>query len=197
MQGDQGQLGQCDLVERRAALESAVRALAGLDEVLYQAPGGELGPWLGVVDAVVAAGELARVRITQEALERGEIGARGVGSGLSPVGWVLAHAPSTRAGGAGTVVSLAVEFAKAVNAPVLAAVAAGRIAVRSGAAVVAEADKLRPLLAEGAEGPVVEGLIDMAAAHGPRGCRLVRHDCWPATATRTCCSASRTGRRGS
>ncbi|QGN57042.1 DUF222 domain-containing protein [Nostocoides sp. HKS02] len=98
----------------------------------------------------------------------------GAGSALSPVGWVMAHAPSTRAGGAGTVVSVAVEFAKAVNAPVVAAVAAGRIPVRAGAAVIAEADKLRPLLADGAEGPVVEGLIDMAAAHGPRGCRLVR-----------------------
>jgi hypothetical protein len=40
--------------------------------------------------------------------------------------------------------------------------------------VVAEADRLRPLLAEGAEAAVVDGLVAMAAAHGPRGCRLVR-----------------------
>ncbi|HET8766394.1 MAG TPA: DUF222 domain-containing protein, partial [Pedococcus sp.] len=45
---------------------------------------------------------------------------------------------------------------------------------RSAAAVVTEADKLRPRLVEGAEPAVVDGLIAMAADHGARGCRLVR-----------------------
>ena len=37
-----------------------------------------------------------------------------------------------------------------------------------------EAERLRPLLAEGAEPHVLEGLISMAEQHGPRGCRMVR-----------------------
>jgi hypothetical protein len=167
-----GNAGQLDLATGRVALESACAVLARLDEVVFEAAGAELGSLLGLVDRVVATGELARVTVTAEALERGEIGVRG--AALSPVQWVLAHAPSTRSGGAGTVVSLAADFAKHANAPVRAAVVSGRIGVRSAAAVVSEADKLRPLLAEGAELPVLEGLVAMAERHGPRGCRLVR-----------------------
>ena len=50
----------------------------------------------------------------------------------------------------------------------------GRLPVRSAAVVVAEADRLRPLLADGAEPHVLEGLIDMAVQHGPSGCRMLR-----------------------
>ena len=69
---------------------------------------------------------------------------------------------------------MAQAFSKAVNAPVKEAVDAGRLPVRSAAAVVTEADRLRPLLAEGAEPHVLEGLMAMAAEHGPRGCRMLR-----------------------
>ena len=65
-------------------------------------------------------------------------------------------------------------FGKAVNAPVRAAVQAGVLPVRSAAVVVAEADRLRPVLAAGAEPHVVAGLVAMAVEHGPRGCRMVR-----------------------
>ena len=107
-----------------------------------------------------------------EALARGDLGARG--AALTAAQWVLTHAPATRAGGAGQVASLAGEFAKAVNAPVRAAVVDGRIPVRSAAVVIGEADRLRPLLAPGAEPHVLEGLICMAAQHGPRGARMLR-----------------------
>jgi Domain of unknown function (DUF222)/HNH endonuclease len=40
--------------------------------------------------------------------------------------------------------------------------------------VVSEADRLRPLLAPGAEPAVLEGLITMVREHGPRGCRSLR-----------------------
>jgi hypothetical protein len=40
--------------------------------------------------------------------------------------------------------------------------------------VVSEADRLRPLLAEGAEPHVIEGLVTMAVQHGPSGCRMLR-----------------------
>ena len=61
------------------------------------------------------------------------------------------------------------------NSAVKEAVLTGGLHVRSAAVVVAEAGRLRPLLAEGVGGAaVVDGLVAMAAAHGPRGCRLVR-----------------------
>ena len=50
----------------------------------------------------------------------------------------------------------------------------GVLPVRSAAVVVAEADRLRPLLVPEAEPTVLDGLIEMAVQHGPRGCRLVR-----------------------
>ncbi len=40
--------------------------------------------------------------------------------------------------------------------------------------MVSEADKLRPLLAEGADPHVLAGLITMAEQHGPSGCRMLR-----------------------
>jgi hypothetical protein len=93
---------------------------------------------------------------------------------MSVAQWVRHHAPSTVAGGAGTVVAVATAFGKTANAPVKHAVESGRIPVRSAASVISEADKLRPLLADGAEPPVLEGLISMAEQHGPSGCRMLR-----------------------
>ncbi len=76
--------------------------------------------------------------------------------------------------GPATVVSLAQAFQKRTNAPVKEALESGRLPVKSAAAVVSEADKLRPLLAEGADPHVLEGLISMAEQHGPSGCRMLR-----------------------
>jgi hypothetical protein len=86
---------------------------------------------------------------------------------------VLRHAPSTRAGGAAQVVAVAQAFAVGGRSAVKDAVLSGALPVRSAAVVVSEADRLAPLLAEGVEPSVVDGLIDMAVAHGPRGCRMV------------------------
>lgn len=161
-----------DLAARRALLDDACRALSSLPDVLFQASGDELGPLLTLVDRLVTAAELGRVHITAEALDRGKTGSRG--GATSPAQWVRLHAPATRAGGAAQVVSLARDLAKAANAPILKAVTEGRIPVRSAAAVVDEVDRLRPLLAEGAEPAVMAGLITMAHEHGPRGARMVR-----------------------
>ena len=65
------------------------------------------------------------------------------------------------------IVSVATAFGKAVNHPVKEAVESGRLPVKSAAAVVSEADKLRPLLAEGAEPHVLEGLVDHGRAARP------------------------------
>ena len=161
-----------DLAARRAAVEDACAALAGLDEVLYQAGGDQLGPLLTLLDRLAMAAELGRVHVTAEAIARGETGTRGAST--TPAQWVRAHAPSTLAGGAAQIVTLARELAKTANAPVLTAVTDGHLPLRSAAAVIEEADRLRPLLADGAEPAVLTGLITMAAEHGPRGVRMVR-----------------------
>jgi hypothetical protein len=168
----EGRSTAADLAARRDVLKEACAALAGLQEVLHQAHGPELGALLTQVDRLVMAAELGRVRVTAEAMERGETGSRGTAS--TPAQWVRRHAPSTRAGGAAQVVSMALDLTKEQNAPVLLAVTEGRIPIRSAAAVVSEAERLRPLLAQGAEPAVLAGLITMAEDHGPRGARLVR-----------------------
>ena len=179
--------------ERLAAARESLRALEG---VLWQAPfvGSSSGPrqqhageasedlyegstaglagLLREVDDLGGACDAARVAVTAEAIARGETS--GGPAAMTVTQWVRQHAPTTRAGGAGQVAALAVAFAKPVNAAVKVAVHSGRLPVRSAAAVVVEADKLRPALAPGAEPHVLEGLIAMAADHGARGCRLVR-----------------------
>jgi hypothetical protein len=160
------------LDERLDCIEAARVACEGLGGELWRAGGERLAAVLAALDSMVVAGEAARVVVTAEAVARGETGAGP--QALSPVQWVRAHAPSTRAGGAGNVVALAEAFAVPGNAPVKAAVLSGALPVRSAAVVVAEADRLRPLLAEGAEPAVLDGLITMAVQHGPRGCRMVR-----------------------
>ena len=157
---------------RRDAIAVACEALAGLGDELWAAGSAELAAVMGEVDRLVVAGEAARVVVAGEAMARGETGS-GV-LALTPVGWVRRHAPSTVAGGAGQVVALAEAFERPGNEVVRSAVLAGRLPVGSAAVVVAEADRLRPLLADGAEAAVVDGLITMAVEHGPRGCRLVR-----------------------
>ena len=165
--------GALTLEQRRERIAAAREALTGLDTALWQASGGDgLGELLGEVDALSASCESARVDIVGEAIARGETGEGA--SALTVTQWVRHHAPSTRGGGAGQVVALAQAFGKAVNAPVREAVRSGALPVRSAAVVVSEAERLRPLLAEGAEPHVVAGLIAMAAQHGPRGCRMVR-----------------------
>ncbi len=159
--------------QRRELVGVARDALAGLDSCLWQVPGGDgLGDLLGEVDALGARVEAAKVAIVNEAMERGET-SHGSGA-MSVTQWVRHHAPSTRAGGAGQVVAVAQASGKPANAPVTAAVQTGRLPVRSAAVVLAEADRLRPLLADGAERHVLEGLIAMAVQHGPRGCRMLR-----------------------
>ncbi|GAA2160065.1 hypothetical protein GCM10009845_07540 [Pedococcus bigeumensis] len=184
------------LAEHRERFAAALESLRVLDEVLWQAhsPGAPAGPWRGLraealgetraplatglaallrqVDDLGGACDAARVAVTAEAIARGEPSS-GV-TAMTATQWVRHHAPTTRGGGAGQVVALAASFTKPANAAVRTAVDSGRLPVRSAAVVVLEADRLRPVLAPGAEPHVMEGLIAMAADHGPRGCRLIR-----------------------
>ena len=164
------------IAQHRARIAAARASLHCLEAVLWQVPSGGgpagLSGLLAEVDSLGGACEAARVSVTAEAMDRDETSDGA--AALSPTQWVRRHAPTTRAGGAGQVVALAQAFAKPVNGVVKQAVDTGRLPVRSAAAVVLEADRLRPLLAEGAQTPVLEGLIAMAAQHGPSGCRLLR-----------------------
>ncbi|WP_161988668.1 HNH endonuclease signature motif containing protein [Pedococcus bigeumensis] len=170
--------GNLTVEQRREQIAAAREALAGFDGSLWQVPGGGggggggLAGLLGEVDALGAMCEAAKVSIVAEAMERGETSEGAAAMTLTQ--WVRHHAPSTRAGGAGQLVAVAQEFGKPVNAPVVLAIRSGVLPVRSAAVVLAEADRLRPLLVEGAQPHVLAGLIEMAAQHGPRGCRMVR-----------------------
>ena len=138
--------GTLTLDERRAWIAAAREALRGLDAELWRAGGGDLGPLLGEVDALGAACDAGRVAVVREAMDRGETS--GGSAAMTVTQWVRHHAPSTKAGGAGTVVAVAQAFQKQVNAPVKEAVDAGRLPVASAAAVVSEYDRLRPMLGD-------------------------------------------------
>ncbi|MDF2092701.1 hypothetical protein P0Y31_10130, partial [Knoellia sp. 3-2P3] len=126
------------LAQCRDKLAAASEAMRALGDVLWQAPSGGgpdgLAGLLGEVDALVLAGEAGRVAVVREAMERGETS--GGPAAMTTVQWVRHHAPSTRAGGAGTIVAVAQAFQKQVNAPVKEAVESGRLPVGSAAAVV-------------------------------------------------------------
>ena len=168
--------GDFTIEQHRARITAARESLGALGAIQWQVPSGGgsdgLAGLLTEVDALGSTCDLARVSVTAEAMDRGETS--GGSAALTVTQWVRCHAPSTRAGGSRQVVELAAAFGKPVNAPVRAAVEAGVLPVRSAAVVVAEADRLRPALADGAEPHVLAGLIDLAATDGPRACRRLR-----------------------
>ena len=172
MEGNAGlSLAQCR--ERLAAASEAVRVLG---DVLWQAPSGGgpdgLAGLLSEVDALGMACDAGRVAVVHEAMNRGETS--GGSAAMTTVQWVRHHAPSTVAGGAGTVVAVAQAFQKRTNAPVKEAVEAGRLPVGSAAAVVSEYEQLRPLLGDLMQEPALTTLIDLAVDGGPKACRKVR-----------------------
>ena len=164
--------GKLTLQERRARWAAAREAFDGLDQELWRGGSAALQEVMGEIDGLASAAGAGRVTVAAEVIARGDAG-RGPGA-LTPVQWVRRYAPSTRSGGAGQVVAVAEAFTVSGLSPVKAAVQSGVLPVPSAAVVVAEADRLRPLLTEGAEPAVLEGLIDMATQHGPRGCRMLR-----------------------
>ncbi len=161
-----------ELDERLARIAAGVQACRWLGDELWRAGSAQLEQVMGAVDAMVVAGEAARVVVTAEAIGRGETGAGA--EALTPVGWVRRFAPSTKAGGAGQVVAVAQAFAVAGVAPVKDAVLSGSLPVRSAAVVLSEAEKLLPLITQEARPTVLDGLIEVAATAGPRECRRLR-----------------------
>src|SRR6187200_2879138 len=164
--------GGLTLQERRELWAAAREAYDGLGNELWRGGSAELEAVMGEIDALVVAGEAARVVVTAEAMTRGETGSGALA--LTPVQWVRRHAPSLKAGGAASVLTVAEAFAVAGNAPIKDAVLSGVLPTRSAAVVVSEAEKMRPLVVDEAEPAVLEGLIEMAVREGPRGCRQLR-----------------------
>ncbi len=164
--------GGLTLDERLARIAAGAQACRGIEGELWRAGSGELAQVMGAVDAMVVAGESARVVVTAEAITRGEPGSGP--QALSPVAWVRRHAPSTVAGGAGPVVAVAQAFAVPGRAAVKDAVLSGVLPVRSAAVVLSEADKLLPSVVQEARPTVLAGLVRIAADAGPRQCRRLR-----------------------
>ena len=139
---------------------------------LWQVQGAELGTLLGEFDALAAVACGARVAVVGEAESRGEIAASQAGS---TAGWVAAHAPTLAAGsGAGQVARLVRECARPDLSSVQAAAVSGAVSVPAALTVVSEFARLKPRLREEAAPTVLQGLLDMGIADGPKGVRSLR-----------------------
>ena len=161
-----------DSASRRAEIRAATRTVAELVASLWQVQGGELGALLGEFDALAAVACGARVAVVGEAESRGEITTSQAGS---TAGWVAEHAPTLAAGsGAGQVARLVRECARPDMTIVQAAAVSGQVSVSTALTVVSEFARLKPRLREEAAPTVLQGLLDMGIADGPKGVRSLR-----------------------
>jgi hypothetical protein len=173
------------LEERRSRFAAAHEALAGLADVLHQASGPELGELMTAVDGVAAQAAAARVAITVEAVNRGQVAEEGVNAHA----WVRDHAPSLRQGGAGDVAKVAL----AVTPPpsqwrpeggtidpesslgiVWDAVSAGSASPALASAMMRELERVEPLLTEEAKPTVTRLMLDLGRDWGPGQMRRLR-----------------------
>ena len=161
-----------DSASRRAEIRAATRTVTELVASLWQVQGAELGTLLGELDALAAVACGARVAVVGEAESRGEIAASQAGS---TAGWVAEHAPTLAAGsGAGQVARLVRECARPDMTIVQAAAVSGQVSVSTALTVVSEFARLKPRLREEAAPTVLQGLLDMGIADGPKGVRSLR-----------------------
>src|SRR6476620_4168912 len=171
------------LAQRRELVRAAVDALSGVEGVLHQGVGAELGPFFAELDALKRGCDAAQVATLAEALERGEV----VSSCATAAGWVLEWAPSYRCGGAGDLVKVAqacISQPLGVGAShvldngsvqrLRACVLSGRVGVRGAAVALAEMHKLGPRLTPQALPAVWEGFLQVAAESGPQDIRGLR-----------------------
>jgi hypothetical protein len=156
--------------QRRTAVEQACRALAGVDGDLWAASGAELGQFTAQLDELATRVDAARVDLLREAVDRGEAGPGRSGAHA----WLRDRSPSLRAGGSARVVRLAETAHDDRYAALVAAVREARVPLVTAAVVVEEFERLGPRLAEGAEGPALDGLIDVASWGRPKDVRGIR-----------------------
>lgn len=156
--------------ERRVAVERACRALTGVGHELWAAGGGDLGPFMGLLDELALRADAARVAVVREAADRGE-----TGTGRTGVhAWVLDWSPSLRAGGSARVVRVAEAALDDRFAGLLAAVHEARVPLTTATVVVEEFERLSHRLAPGAESPVIDGLVEVASWGRPKDVRGIR-----------------------
>ena len=161
-----------DSASRRAEIRAATRTVTELVASLWQVQGAELGTLLGELDALAAVACGARVAVVGEAESRGEIAASQAGS---TAGWVAEHAPTLAAGsGAGQVARLVRDCTRPDLSTVRAATITGAVSVPAALTVVSEFARLKPRLREEAAPTVLQGLLDMGIADGPKGVRSLR-----------------------
>lgn len=156
--------------QRRTAVEAACRALAGVEAELWSAGGGALGGFASLLDELGVRVDAARVEVLREAVDRGEAGPGRSGAHA----WLLEWSPSLRAGGSARVVRVAETAHDERYAALLAAVRDARVPLLTAAVVVEEFERLAPRLAEGADAPVLDGLVEVASWGRPRDVRGLR-----------------------
>jgi hypothetical protein len=157
--------------DRRTAVRAACAALTGVDEALFAAGGADLGDFAGLLDELARRVDAARVEVLREAVERGEAGAGRSGASA----WLLDHSPGLRAGGSARVVRVAEATTDNRYAVLTAAVRQARVPLVTAATVVEELERLGPRLADGAEGPVLTGLVEVASWGRAKDVRGIRH----------------------
>ena len=162
--------GGTSFEEGRTAVAQACRALTGIEGDLWASGGDGLGQFMAQLDELAARVDAARVDVLREAVDRGEAGAGRSGAQA----WLLEHSPSLRAGGSARVVRLAEAARDDRYTALLAAVRETRVPLVTAAVVVDEFERLSPRLAQGAEGPVLDGLIDVASWGRPKDVRGLR-----------------------
>ena len=174
-----------NLEERRSRFEAARDAFVDLQSVLHQASGSELAELMGVIDDVAARASAARVTITAEAVNRGQVAEEGT----NPHAWVRDHAPSLRQGGAAAVAKIALAVAPPAShwrpegaevdpdsplGMVWGGVRDGSVSPSLATAVLSELERLAPLLKEEAKPTVTTALLELGRTWGPAMMRRLR-----------------------
>ncbi|QGN56784.1 hypothetical protein [Nostocoides sp. HKS02] len=128
----------------------------------------------GLLDELALRADAARVAVVREAADRGETGPGRTGVHA----WVLHWSTSLRAGGSARVVRVAEAALDDRFAGLLAAVTDARVPLPTATVVVEEFERLSHRLAPGAEGPVIDGLVEVASLGRPKDVRAWGTSSW-------------------
>lgn len=164
--------GGMSFAKRREALELASRALEAVDQSLWQAQGGELGPFMALVDRLGEQVGGARVAVLSEAVARGETGDK-PGSVHT---WLLEWAPSLRSGGSAELVKVVDASREQRYAQLREALLQARVPVGNAACVVEEFERLRHRLHPDAHEDAMGVLVALAENGRRRDIRRLRQD---------------------
>ncbi len=154
-----------------AVLSAATELLLQLPVSVSRLGAQDLDAVLRAVDRLAAVATAGRFTLASEADGRGDVAASSAGSVRV---WVGERCPSLEAREVGTLTRAVRELHVPALEAARAAVVAGRMSVGAGVVVASELEQLRPLLHDGAEGPVLAGLVEVGVSHGCAGVRSLR-----------------------